>query len=342
VRIYNNIIRYTGWDGIQVSSASNDCQLYDNIVMYDSQEGFYNQMSGIIIGGGSKCDCYNNFISHGKGNGIESHGLGGFSIYNNIIEEAGRTYLPLDSSEMRHGMYIANDALPDSSFTILFNNIIRPKSDGIRFDNTSGKNNLIASNVIIDPGNYDFYENGATSHSGEDAYVMLPEIPIDILVTNNYFRRNIDSAMFDTTGYSPVQGSPLIDAGYFDNNSIAFDLYHRPRLHGSTYDIGAVEYDPKYQGVNENPSGGKYRLLLFPNPVEDSFSLQFSLSKGEEVVIDIYALQGKRIYHSTLGKLDKGVHNQVVDTRLFEPGLYLFQLKITGQVLSGRFIKGKK
>jgi hypothetical protein len=74
VKIYNNIISYSGWDGIQVSSASSNCQIYDNLIMFDSQDEYFAQMSGILLGGGSKCDCFNNYITDGKGNGIESHG----------------------------------------------------------------------------------------------------------------------------------------------------------------------------------------------------------------------------------------------------------------------------
>jgi hypothetical protein len=54
VRIFSNIISYSGWDGIQVSSAATDCQVYDNLIMHDSQAEQTGQMSGILLGGGSK------------------------------------------------------------------------------------------------------------------------------------------------------------------------------------------------------------------------------------------------------------------------------------------------
>ena len=66
VRVYNNIVRYSGWDGIQVGSASTNCQIFNNLVMFDSQAEVNWQMSGILIGGGSQCDCYNNYIYKGK------------------------------------------------------------------------------------------------------------------------------------------------------------------------------------------------------------------------------------------------------------------------------------
>ncbi|MGE5424747.1 MAG: right-handed parallel beta-helix repeat-containing protein, partial [Syntrophothermus sp.] len=149
VKIYNNIVRYTGWDGIQVGSASTNCQIFNNLVMYDSQTATTYQMSGILIGGGSRCDCYNNYIYRGKGDGIESLGLGNYKIYNNAIVDAGYNY----TAGPKYGIYVNdNSAEPGSSFTIMFNNIINPRTNGIKFMSTVTSNNLIASNAIINPG----------------------------------------------------------------------------------------------------------------------------------------------------------------------------------------------
>jgi len=50
VSIYNNIVENTGWDGIQVSSAPVNCNVFDNLIRYDSYEEEPYQMSGILIG----------------------------------------------------------------------------------------------------------------------------------------------------------------------------------------------------------------------------------------------------------------------------------------------------
>ncbi|MEA3504877.1 MAG: right-handed parallel beta-helix repeat-containing protein, partial [Bacteroidota bacterium] len=110
VQIYNNILDRTGWDGIQVSSAVNNCNIYGNIIEHDSEAEYHNQMSGIIIGGGSKCDCYNNIIKDGKGDGIEIFGKGNQKIYNNLIIRPGRTYHTGDPSFPKHGMYCGDVA----------------------------------------------------------------------------------------------------------------------------------------------------------------------------------------------------------------------------------------
>ncbi len=250
VQVYNNIIKYAGWDGIQVSSASKNCKIYNNTILFDSQSGTYAQMSGIMIGGGTKCDCYNNYIADGKGDGIDCMGLGGTRIFNNIIVNPGLTYFPGDFSYPKHGIFISDNSVQkDSTFYIFNNNIINPKSDGIRFSSTKSKGNLISSNVIINPGNFNYYETDNTSTVGNDSYVMVQLSGTDITLKNNYFDRTgtlagfSSPAMHEITDLMPIAGSLLVDAA--DTNpkaSVTFDFSNNPRPSGLGSDIGALEY----------------------------------------------------------------------------------------------------
>jgi hypothetical protein len=250
VKVYNNIIEYAGWDGIQVSSASRNCQIYNNTIRFDSQAGLDTQMSGIMLGGGTKADCFNNYIADGKGCGIEIHGLGGNRVFNNIIVNPGLNYYPGDQNWPKHGMYVSDNSVqPDSSFYIFNNTIINPKSDGIRFNSIISKNNLISSNVIINPGSYTYYATGNTSFVGNDSYVMAPNGFGNIIVSNNYFKRDALLAGFasanlhDAADFALTSGSPLIDAA--DTNpkvSPIFDFLNHPRPSGLKSDIGAYEF----------------------------------------------------------------------------------------------------
>ena len=250
VKVYNNIVEYAGWDGIQVSSASKNCQIYNNTIRFDSQQGLDTQMSGIILGGGTKADCFNNYIADGKGVGIEIHGLGGCRVFNNIIVNPGLTYFPGDVSWPKHGMYISDNSVQqDSSFYIFNNTIINPKSDGIRFASAKSKNNLISSNVIINPGSFTYYETGNTSWRGIDSYVMAPNGLGNLTISNNYFQRDALLAGFaspnlhDASDFKLTSGSPLIDAA--DTNpkaSASFDFLNNPRPSGLRSDIGAYEF----------------------------------------------------------------------------------------------------
>ncbi len=250
VKVYNNIVKYAGWDGIQVSSASKDCQIHDNVVLFDSQKQEDDQMSGIIMGGGTKCDCYNNFIANGNGDGIECHGLGGTRIFNNIIVNAGQNFQVQDNTKMKHGIYVTDVSVQqDSSFFLMHNAIIRPKSDGIRFASEKSKNNIIAGNVIIGPGNYDYYENGNSGNKGVNAYVMFQNGIKNVLLANNYTARNTSLAGFASQNLSQPNdfqlkgNSPLIDAVDLNAKAkITFDFLHHKRPFGRKSDIGPFEF----------------------------------------------------------------------------------------------------
>ena len=340
VKIYSNIINYSGWDGIQVSSASNNCQVYDNLIMYDSQAEQYQQMSGILLGGGSKCDCYNNYIAEGKGDGIENHGLGGSRIFNNIIVNAGKTFQPSDSSQMKHGIFVSDVSVqPDSSFYILFNDIINPKSDGIRFSSIKSRNNLVASNVIINPGNFDFYEHGNTGYTGMDAYVMITDTSADVALKNNYFARTPDSAGFSATNYSLQPGSPLIDAACDITRNINFDFYHHLRPYGNRYDIGAFEYNPAYSGISKQELATKIIVPLFPNPVKSEFTIRYQNESRSDVVLLVYNLQGIKLFQQSNKQVPAGKHTITENVESLPEGIYLFILRIGNNDHSGRFVK---
>lgn len=339
VHIYNNIIESTAWDGIQVSSASKDCQIWGNIVLNDSQEGYFSQMSGIMIGGGSKCDCYNNYIGQGKGNGIESHGLGGYRIFNNIIVDAGRSYLPLDSTERKHGIYVSDISMEaDASVKILFNDIIRPKSDGIRFQSTLSKGNVIASNLIVDPGSFEYYEHGNTSFKGEDSYIMIPDPEAtDVSILTNFMTRSLTGAGISSTDFKPLEHSPLIDAADSNLWNVTFDYLNKARPNGLKADIGAYEF------VHDQPTNDttdqKNDLIAYPNPASSNLNIRFETSLPSEVSLIVYDLAGNKL-------TERNKHFEIdtaceisIPVHLYPSGIYLFSLQASGKIKSGKFIK---
>ena len=244
VQIYNNLVEYTGWDGIQVSSAYNNCNVFNNTVLHDSQAGQDSQMSGIILGNGTKANVFNNYIADGKGDGIDYLGLGDARIYNNIIVNAGLTYNPGNQSLPKHGIFASNQSMEvNKSYLIYNNNIINPKSDGIRFASNLNTGNVISNNVIINPGVPNSYVN---NYFGVN----------NVTLNNNYFQPNGLTAGFTSLNmYSPsdfvlTSGSPLIDTG--DNSvNVTYDYLNNPRPQGLKMDIGAYEY---VASVNPTPT----------------------------------------------------------------------------------------
>ncbi len=345
VKVYNNTIKNSGWDGIQISSASVNCQIYNNTILNDSQAEVPNQMSGILIGGGTKCDCYNNFISQGKGCGIECHGMGGCRIFNNIIVDAGVSFTPADRTQMKHGIFISELTLGnDSTLSIQHNDIINPKSDGIRFSSTKSKNNLIASNVIINPGNFDYYQNGNTSFKGVDAYIMLQNIATEVIIQNNFLERSVGSAGFVSTlmqspeDFKPIKSSPLVDSAAVDKN-ITFDFIGTPRPYGPKSDIGAfeLEYDLTTD-IPSEPIIQNKQFKLLKNPLTDLLLISIPNPSNAIIFLSIYNLKGEMVFQT---KQSQSSANAVFQTNLsaLYPGTYIYTIRTGDDAGSGKFIK---
>ena len=225
--VYNNIVRHTGYDGIQLSCCVSGMSIDDNLIQYDSQKGVWEQATGIIIGGGSTGDCYNNYIENGKGGGIDFFGLGipRMRIFNNVIVNAGLRYTAYGTQD---GIYTNdNTMLPGAEVDIMFNTIITPLGCGIAFESKKATAGVIANNCIINPGNRGKYIVNGGSPS--------------IVIKNNYTNATIANAKFADTTYKTQPGSPLIDAGWNDGKGITKDKFGNVRPQGTTYDIGVYE-----------------------------------------------------------------------------------------------------
>ena len=118
VEVYENLVEYTGWDGIQISYATN-VKCFRNQIHFDSQKDVAWQNCGLIIGGGATGRFYENTISNGKGFPINCFGAGQVEITGNSIIQ--------DSSSTKLAIYI-NDKLADKlTHYILRNNSIQTR-----------------------------------------------------------------------------------------------------------------------------------------------------------------------------------------------------------------------
>ena len=324
VSIHDNKISHTGWDGLQVSSAIKNCNVYDNRISYDSQKEQNFQMSGIIMGSGSNCDCYNNKIAYGKGMGIEFYGTGGQRIFNNLIIEAGKSYYPNDPTKEKFGIYLSKKEIlkPDSAFYIYHNTIIRPKSDGIRFNISQQESagNKIQNNIIIDPGAYEYYENLGSFRTGHDAYVYLTDTALDTKISHNIFSRDLAYPQFTDTSknkFTLQQTSPAIDSGAdMTNDSIFFDFNYVNRPYGNGFDIGAFEYDPNFQGKANKVENN---TVVFPNPAQKHFRVK---GKDSQFQLSLLSLNGTTLYSNKHYQSGNSI-----STENFAPGMYFVKLK---------------
>jgi len=85
VRIYNNIVRNTGREAIQIANMVSDVEIYNNTLLNAGtlNEPFQNNI--LQIGDNSVCKVYNNIMSGAPGLGIITFGMGANEFINNYI-----------------------------------------------------------------------------------------------------------------------------------------------------------------------------------------------------------------------------------------------------------------
>jgi len=329
VEVYNNIVENTGWDGIQVSSAPVDCNIFNNLVRYDSYEEEIYQMSGILIGGGAKCDCYNNKIFDGKGDGIDVLGMGFMKIYNNLIVRAGKTFEPGNPSSFKNGIYVGyiEGALsPGATFSIYNNTIVSPKSFGIKYTNNSATMGYIANNLITDPG----YLNTV----GDDAYIEL-NVSNDKVTLNNNFKspNNSEPKFMDyaNNDFDLKPNSAAVNYGIsLTNEGITFDIENRFRPFHTYFDAGAYECHDPYAGISEDQIdiGNPY-----PVPAQSYINIPISTDLNDEVKIILTSITGKTVLRRTFSKNQDFSDEITIDLKNLHTGKYIISISSGNQTI---------
>jgi Right handed beta helix region len=338
VKIYNNILDNIGWDGIQVSSADEDCAIYNNTIIRDSYKEEEYQMSGILIGGGSDCDCYNNKIIDGKGDGIDFLGLTGSHIFNNLIVNPGQTFhpgLPAMDYE-KHGIWIGElETKVNETISIYNNTIVSPRTFGLKLANQAFQNYLIRNNIIVSPG--------AFADLGENSYINLLYPTISTTQSNNF--TNPDQAMakfvnpllrnYDIHYYSPAVNTGY-DMGLFD---LQTDLEGRPRPFDAQYDIGAYEcQDSTLFGIYQQNAEIDYHRIT-PNPFNQETSLEIYLVKELPIKVELYTNLGvfQEILLNTVAF--KGKNQFRLSLTNIASGIYFYKIITEKGSLTGKLIK---
>jgi hypothetical protein len=234
--------------------------------------------------------------------------------------------------------------LDDTTLSIQHNNIINPKSDGIRFSSVKSKNNLVASNVIINPGNFDYYQNGNTSFKGADAYIMLQNKETAVVLQNNYLARNGNSAGFASPNMqSPVDfklvvSSPLVNQAEVDQK-ILFDFEGTPRPFGPKSDIGAFELVYDLTAVVIPPKISENKIRLLQNPVHEFLLFRLPPNLRGEVLVKIYDLSGKMILQHRTAEFPEESHIIQANISNLISGTYIYTIRNSEIASSGKFIK---
>ncbi|UZS00101.1 PKD domain-containing protein [Chondrinema litorale] len=249
IKVYDNIIENSGWDGIQVSRATKDCEIFGNVVKnYALQNAVYQDM-GILIGGGTTGVVYNNLVESGNGPGIVIFGSGNNTVYNNIVINAG------NGDGVADGIFCDDrSTISGRGFYFLNNTIINPSRSGIRIYSDESTSNIIYNNLTVNAG-----LSGIAINNN-----------VDYDSANNYYEQDINNLYFEdivNKNYSLTSNSPVIDKGKdVSKYNVVFDYKNEVRSYGIATDIGAYEYQGS---INQAPIADAGSNASYTLPIEE-------------------------------------------------------------------------
>jgi photosystem II stability/assembly factor-like uncharacterized protein len=109
-------------------------------------------------------------------------------------------------------------------------------------------------------------------------------------------------------------------------------------VHFAIYPI--VKFTDITTGIEEQyvEQGGMRLFPAYPNPASTTLHLNFSLSKSENVSVQVIDGKGSTMLDWNLGRKDKGDHDMEMDVTFLKPGFYVYVIRTGTASLASRFI----
>ncbi len=321
MKVYNNIVDSTGWDGIQVA-ASKKADLYNNTVTNYGMQNLGSQQAGIILGAKSDGAVHDNYIGGGTGEGLEVFGSGLVSIYNNVIANAGWD----KSSAGQDAIAVDDRPQPNNKYAglkvyIMNNTVINAARNAVHLFNsynTMAQGNKIYNNLLVKPNNTSIYDNPYTNIDGNTNVDTLNNVKVPVIA--NAFFVNAGANNFHLKANSPAidKGLNALSYGITNDN----DGLSRPQ--GKAFDAGAYEYNFGTPPPNIPPvaNAGADKTITLPT---SNVSLNGS---GTDADGTISSYLWTKISGPASAVISNTTSANTTVTSLSQ-GIYLFELKVT-------------
>ena len=143
------------------------------------------------------------------------------------------------------------------------------------------------------------------------------------------------------TYYNPLAGSTVHYAGnhgalFLDANADSI-LFQFVNVKDSVVDCFSINHCALATGQEEPVV--PFQVKAFPNPFRTEISFEVLLGKKEEVRLEIFEMNGQRIYFKNMGLLPEGKHVGKWSRPVMPPGTYLFRIQAGNQAATGKIIK---
>ncbi|PJJ76579.1 putative secreted protein (Por secretion system target) [Thermoflavifilum aggregans] len=317
IEIYDNTFDSTGNDAIQLAEAYYGTNLiHDNYINYPGLNGGYGQGMGILIGGNTRAEVYNNVINHAQTLPVQVLGAGLTKFYNNVICNSNTDGIQIGGGEA---------GIEPTAVWVFNNTFVNIKGNGIIvWGTTTDTINRFYNNLLVNIQK-PLYDKPDSGFYIPPAVSIGYQIKYDI--RNNLFISDINKAGFvnpAADNYHLLPSSPAVDAGMdLRSYGITTDLDGNARPYGATFDIGAYEYAPH---PNKPPVAKALASADTIRLPADSVLLDGSLSSDPDGYITTYFWQLKQ---GPAGWKIDSASSPKTWVHFSKPGNYLFQLNVT-------------
>ncbi|MBN2016716.1 MAG: T9SS type A sorting domain-containing protein [Candidatus Cloacimonetes bacterium] len=240
------------------------------------------------------------------------------NIFNSLFVENG-TYEGGSAIDARSGsdVYCCNVTITD--------NYAQTSCGGIK---CSSNSNLEMYNSIL-------WNDTQPEIIGNNVSIMYSDIQGDWIGVGNI---DIDPMFADTLNedYRLTENSLCIDAGISDTTGLNIppsDMDGNKRVWDgngdgiAVIDMGAYEYAAPPFSIDPQIIPNKLLMYNFPNPVQNSSTIQYSLKQNSHVKITIYNIKGQLISTLMNEYKPKGEHSVNFNTRKLKSGVYFYKIE---------------
>jgi hypothetical protein len=241
LKVYNNRVEYTEWDGIQIGATISG-EVYGNTIKKYGLESHSADIHGIQLGDNINCNVHHNKILP-DGPGLAGEGCGIVSwakrakIYNNLLVRTGRDILnPEDEGDKGYvAIQIYDGDNIAQAFQVYNNTIVDPARGAISMF-SGGTGHSIVNNLMV---------------QAQARYITAK--PAGTTATDNLGYTTAAPAGFSDSDYHLSANSPAVDEGTnLYAQGVIDDLDNNPRPSSGLFDVGAYEYSgtPKFVRIN--------------------------------------------------------------------------------------------
>jgi len=92
--------------------------------------------------------------------------------------------------------------------------------------------------------------------------------------------------------------------------------------------------------IDNNIIQSSISLELYPNPTENSTTINFELENHSAISIDVVDILGRNVYKHT-AEYQNGIHSIILNVENYETGIYYINTNINGKTFSNKLVVTK-